>query len=35
VNPCAAYDIMLKVKGLADVLIPLHEPSFAGMKTIP
>jgi len=35
VNPCAAYDIMLKVKGMADILIPLHEPKFAGMKTIP
>ena len=35
VNPCGAYDIMLKVKGLADILLPLHEPSFAGVKTIP
>ncbi|RJP94133.1 MAG: N-acyl homoserine lactonase family protein [Desulfobacteraceae bacterium] len=35
VNPCAAYDIMLKVKGMADILLPLHEPSFAGVKTIP
>jgi glyoxylase-like metal-dependent hydrolase (beta-lactamase superfamily II) len=35
VNPYAAYDIMLKVKGMADILLPLHEPSFAGVKTIP
>ncbi len=35
VNTYQAYDIMLKVKAMADVLIPLHEPRFASLKTIP
>ena len=30
-----AYDIMLKVKGMADILLPLHEPKFASLDTIP
>ena len=30
-----AYDIMLKVKDAADILLPLHEPRFAAMDTIP
>jgi glyoxylase-like metal-dependent hydrolase (beta-lactamase superfamily II) len=34
VNPCQAYDIMLKVREMADILIPLHEPRFAGMATV-
>ena len=29
-----SYDIMMKVKGLADIIIPLHEPRFAGMDTV-
>ncbi len=29
VSPQAAYDIVLKVKGMADILLPLHEPRFA------
>ena len=29
-----AYDIMLKIKDEADILIPLHEPAFASQKTI-
>lgn len=35
VNPCLAYDIMLRVRDAADILIPLHEPRFASMDTIP
>jgi glyoxylase-like metal-dependent hydrolase (beta-lactamase superfamily II) len=34
VNPYQAYDLMLKVKSLADILLPLHEPRFAAMDTI-
>ena len=34
VNPYEAYDILVKVKEMADVLIPLHEPRFAGIDTI-
>ncbi len=35
VNPCEAYDIMLRVRDAADILIPLHEPRFASKDTIP
>jgi glyoxylase-like metal-dependent hydrolase (beta-lactamase superfamily II) len=35
VNPYEAYDIMVKVKEIADILIPLHEPMYAGVKEIP
>jgi glyoxylase-like metal-dependent hydrolase (beta-lactamase superfamily II) len=35
VNPCQAYDIMREVKARADILIPLHEPRFASVETIP
>ncbi|MFC1822779.1 N-acyl homoserine lactonase family protein [Thermodesulfobacteriota bacterium] len=35
VNVLEAYDIMRKVKEKADILIPLHEPQFAAMDTIP
>ncbi len=35
VNVYEAYDIMLKVKEQADILIPLHEPRFAAVDTIP
>ena len=34
VDAYAAYDIMLQVKKAADILIPLHEPKFAGVSTI-
>ena len=30
-----AYDIMLDIKQQADLLIPLHEPRFAAMDTLP
>jgi glyoxylase-like metal-dependent hydrolase (beta-lactamase superfamily II) len=35
VNPRRAYDIMLSVRDRADILIPLHEPRFAAVDTIP
>ena len=35
VNTYEAYDIVLKVKGVADTLIPLHDPRFASIDTIP
>jgi len=35
VNVYESYDIMLKVKEVADILLPLHEPRFASMDTIP
>ncbi len=35
VNPYEAYDIMMAVKARADILIPLHEPRFAAVETIP
>ena len=34
VNSYEAYDILMKVKEMADVLIPLHEPRFATVETI-
>jgi len=35
VNVYEAYDIVLKVRDLADILLPLHEPKFASVETIP
>ena len=35
VNVYEAYDIVLKVRDMADILIPLHEPKFASVDTIP
>lgn len=31
----AAYENTLRIKGLADILIPMHEPSLAEAKSIP
>jgi len=31
----ASYDILLKIKNMADILLPLHEPKFAAVETIP
>ncbi|MFH1913179.1 MAG: N-acyl homoserine lactonase family protein [Pseudomonadota bacterium] len=31
----AAYDILLKAKGMADFVLPLHEPKWASMETVP
>jgi glyoxylase-like metal-dependent hydrolase (beta-lactamase superfamily II) len=30
-----AFETALRIKSLADILIPMHDPSFAGMKSIP
>ncbi len=35
VNACEAYDILCRVRDMADVLIPLHEPRFAAIDTLP
>ena len=35
VHTYEAYDIMLKIKEMADILLPLHEPAFSGVKEIP
>jgi N-acyl homoserine lactone hydrolase len=35
INTYEAYDIMVRVKQKADVLLPLHEPKFASQKSIP
>jgi glyoxylase-like metal-dependent hydrolase (beta-lactamase superfamily II) len=34
INAYEAYDILLKVKNMADLLLPLHEPEFASVDTI-
>jgi len=34
INTYEAYDIVLRVKGLADIILPLHEPEFASVDTI-
>lgn len=35
VDPERAYDLMLRVRDAADILIPVHEPSFASIETVP
>ena len=35
VNPYEAYDILVRVKAMAQILLPLHEPKFAAVETIP
>lgn len=34
VNSYEAYDIMLRVRDLADIIIPLHEPAYAAMEVV-
>ncbi len=34
INSYEAYDTMIKVKEMADIVIPLHEPEYASMKSI-
>ncbi len=34
VNAYESYDILMKLKAMADILIPLHEPRFAAIDTI-
>ncbi|WP_285905852.1 N-acyl homoserine lactonase family protein [Pseudodesulfovibrio pelocollis] len=31
----AAYDILLRAKDMADFVLPLHEPKWASMETVP
>ncbi len=35
VNVYQAYDQVLRIRDMADILLPLHEPRFASMDTIP
>ncbi|CAN2039050.1 N-acyl homoserine lactone hydrolase [Candidatus Magnetomoraceae bacterium gMMP-15] len=35
VNVYEAYNIMLEIKEMADILLPLHEPEFASVDVIP
>ena len=35
VNVYEAYEQVMRVKGLTDILFPLHEPRFASMDTFP
>jgi len=35
VNAFEAYDTMVRIKEMADILLPLHEPRFAGVDSIP
>lgn len=35
VNSYEAYNILMKVRDMADILLPLHEPKFASIDTIP
>jgi N-acyl homoserine lactone hydrolase len=35
INATQAYDSMLEVKEIADIIIPLHEPTFAKREVIP
>lgn len=34
VDAYAAYDIMVRLRDMADIIIPLHEPHFAGVDTV-
>jgi glyoxylase-like metal-dependent hydrolase (beta-lactamase superfamily II) len=34
INSYQAYDILLRVKEMADIIVPLHEPKFAKIETI-
>ncbi len=34
INSYEAYDMMLKVRDMADYIIPLHEPEFAAVDAI-
>jgi glyoxylase-like metal-dependent hydrolase (beta-lactamase superfamily II) len=35
INANEAYDILVKAKTLADHILPLHEPKWASMETVP
>lgn len=35
VNVYESYDIMVQIQDMADILLPLHEPTYASINTIP
>jgi len=35
VNPYLAYETLVRAKTLADHILPLHEPKWASMETVP
>jgi glyoxylase-like metal-dependent hydrolase (beta-lactamase superfamily II) len=35
VNVYESYDIMMQIQDMADILLPLHEPTYASITTIP
>lgn len=35
VNSYEAYDILLKIKEIAEIVVPLHEPKYAFIESIP
>jgi N-acyl homoserine lactone hydrolase len=35
VNPLQAFESMVRVAGLADILLPQHEPALLNIKSIP
>jgi hypothetical protein len=35
INLADAYDSIQKIKDMADILLPLHDPSIGSRKTIP
>ncbi|MFC2008200.1 N-acyl homoserine lactonase family protein [Chloroflexota bacterium] len=35
VNPLDAYDSLLKIKDMADIVVPLHDPEFQHKSSIP
>ena len=35
IDPYLGYDQILRVRKMADIILPLHEPRFAAMETIP
>jgi len=35
VNSYEAYDVLVRVKSMAQILLPLHEPRFAAIETLP
>ncbi len=33
INTYEAYNMVIKLRDVADIIIPLHEPKFAGIET--
>ena len=34
-NAISAYESILKIKEIADIVIPMHEPELMNIETIP